>query len=284
MKKLIFVTLAAVAASWLVTESRRPGDLPPDRSNHSRVLVGWTHDDDLPAPPKPPKPPKPPRGFPGKKGDSSRSKVTTVAAAPMIPSHQPAPAWFPITEAEEAAKAQPDASGTRTIVGRVSASPDRANQDLRKAVEHAVGDWIAADVPTSWKVPANVLDRMAQEGYVQKVTRTLNVGDPEAKAADPEAKSSFDGLYTLYRAGQKLDFSDTRRSQIVRMYRQDVASWRMQRLGGGLVLALAGLAALSGYIKADEATKGYYTNRLRAVAAAGLGVAGVPTVAYRYFA
>ncbi len=63
------------------------------------------------------------------------------------------------------------------------------------------------------------------------------------------------------------------------MYRQDLATQRMQRLGGGLALALAALAVLSTYIKADEATKGYYTNRLRLVAAAGLGVAGV--VAYR---
>ncbi len=54
----------------------------------------------------------------------------------------------------------------------------------------------------------------------------------------------------------------------------------MQRLGGGLALALVGLAVLSGYIKADEATKGYYTNRLRLAAAAGLGAAGV--VAYRF--
>ena len=35
------------------------------------------------------------------------------------------------------------------------------------------------------------------------------------------------------------------------------------------------LAAVSGYIRADEATKGYYTNRLRMLAAAGVGAAGV---------
>ena len=48
----------------------------------------------------------------------------------------------------------------------------------------------------------------------------------------------------------------------------------MQRLGGGLAVALAGLAVLTGYIRTDEATKGYYTNRLRLAAAAGLGAAG----------
>ncbi len=45
--------------------------------------------------------------------------------------------------------------------------------------------------------------------------------------------------------------------------------------GGILAFVLVCLAALSGYIRADEATKGYYTNRLRMLAAAGVGAAGV---------
>ena len=35
------------------------------------------------------------------------------------------------------------------------------------------------------------------------------------------------------------------------------------------------LAAVSGYIRADEATKGYYTKRLRLLAAAAVGASGV---------
>ena len=46
-------------------------------------------------------------------------------------------------------------------------------------------------------------------------------------------------------------------------------------LGGGLGFALTCLAAVAGFIRADEATKGYYTNRLRLLAAAGVGAAGV---------
>ena len=46
-------------------------------------------------------------------------------------------------------------------------------------------------------------------------------------------------------------------------------------LGGALGFVLICLAAVSGYIRADEATKGYYTNRLRMLAAAGVGAAGV---------
>ena len=43
-----------------------------------------------------------------------------------------------------------------------------------------------------------------------------------------------------------------------------------------------GLGAVSGYIRADEATKGYYTRRLRMLAAAGVGAAGV--ILYRMVA
>ena len=55
---------------------------------------------------------------------------------------------------------------------------------------------------------------------------------------------------------------------------------RLGFLGSLLALVLIALSALSAYIRADEATKGYYTNRLRLAAAAGLGVAGV--AAYRF--
>ena len=50
---------------------------------------------------------------------------------------------------------------------------------------------------------------------------------------------------------------------------------RLVVLGGSLAFVLICLAAVSGYIRADEATKGYYTNRLRMLAAAGVGAAGV---------
>jgi hypothetical protein len=50
---------------------------------------------------------------------------------------------------------------------------------------------------------------------------------------------------------------------------------RLGLLGGGLGFVLACLATVSGYIRADEATKGYYTNWLRLASATGVGAAGV---------
>jgi hypothetical protein len=72
-----------------------------------------------------------------------------------------------------------------------------------------------------------------------------------------------------------VDLSPARRAEIVEAYNHEQTLKRLWVLGGGLAFVLACLATVSGYIRADEATKGYYTNRLRVASAAGLGAAGV---------
>lgn len=281
MKKLALVILLAVAASWLLSEDRprredeitRYKTVVPPRPVGDRLvrLVDASH----------PARPESPRTRPRRKGDVARRQPD--AAAPAV---RPEPVWFPKSEVEEEARAQPDASGSRVLLGRLSASEDRARLDLRRTLEREVADWLAADVPPSWKPPAASIDAMVQDTYVQTVLRSFQPtpGEvaPEAPAAPAADIPGLDDLYTLQRAGQKVDFSPPRRARIVELYRRDLATARMQRLGGGLVAALACLLALTGYIRADEATRGYYTNRLRLAAAAGLGVAGV--VAYRFLA
>ena len=51
---------------------------------------------------------------------------------------------------------------------------------------------------------------------------------------------------------------------------REVVARRLVTLGGSLGFVLVCLASLAGYIRADEATKGYYTHWLRAIAAAGV--------------
>ena len=70
--------------------------------------------------------------------------------------------------------------------------------------------------------------------------------------------------------------------QLVNAYYHELVQHRLVTLGGSLGFVLICLAAISGYIRADEATKGYYTNRLRMLAAAGVGAAGV--IVYRMVA
>ncbi|WP_435008921.1 hypothetical protein P12x_000173 [Tundrisphaera lichenicola] len=306
MKKLALVTLLAVAASWLLFEDRPPVEnlVSGTTQQHSRSLIrghGGSRiliiEDEAPQPPAPPEPPSFPEGIHAfappeppsppeeirivrrRKADRARSgRVSTV------PSTGEMPEWFPKSEDEELAKARPDGAGTRVLVGRLSASEDRARQDLRKTLEREVSDWIAADVPTSWKVPAPLIDEMVRGTYVQKVTRDLKpaIADlaPKAEAPSTEELPGLEDVYTLHRAGQQLDFSPSNKARIVSTYRRDLATRRMHRMGGGLALALGLLAVMTGYIRADEATRGYYTNRLRLAAVVGLGAAGV--AAYRF--
>ncbi len=80
---------------------------------------------------------------------------------------------------------------------------------------------------------------------------------------------------TLYVAKLRVDVSPERRMIFVESYKRQLVHQRMVLLGGALGFVLISLAAISGYIRADEATKGYYTNRLRLLAAGGVGAAGV---------
>jgi len=277
MKKLALVIVLAVVASRLLAvasdsvdrDATRARIADLDRRINDRLVRLTT--DAPPEPPKPPKPPKPPRGR------RVRAIAATTATAAAVKSPV-MPAWFPKTELEEEEKARADSAGVRVLVGRLSASEDRALLDLRKTLEREVGDWLAADVPPSWRPAPAVLDRMVLGTYIQPVTRNLKPAPgPTGADAAPSTPDDLDldSIYTLHRAGQKLDFSPSRRSEVVETYRREIASWRMKRLGGGLAAALACLLVLTTYIRADVATKGYYTNRLRLLAAAGLGAAGL---------
>ena len=295
MKKLALIVLLAVVASRLLADREDR----PDRPAHPHPsVVSWVVGDDSPAPPRPPELPPAinivpwhggaPDGAPApKRGPKARRRgPTSPAASDPAPAPGVVPAWFPKGEWEEEDLARPNPAGMRVLVGRLSASPERARADLRKTVGREIGDWLAADVPPTWTPPQKLVDRMTAGSYVRSELRTLG-GNPAPVAATPADATTpsipeLDEPQVFYRAGQKLDFSDNRRDQFVEAYRRDVASARMKKSGSLLAVVLAGLLAVSLYVRADEATKGYYTNRLRALAAVGLGAAGA--VAYRYWA
>ena len=75
----------------------------------------------------------------------------------------------------------------------------------------------------------------------------------------------------MFEATLTVDTSSERRNALIEVYNRQLVEQRMASLGGALAFVLICLAAVSGYIRADEATKGYYTNRLRILAAAGVG-------------
>jgi hypothetical protein len=141
-----------------------------------------------------------------------------------------------------------------TLAGEISATPERAEADARRKLRETISAWLDPDVPRSWAIPGQMLDALVQETSVETVQKDYG---------------------TLYITHLKLDTRPERRAQFVRAYNHELVGRRLVKLGGSLGFILICLAAVSGYIRADEATKGYYTKRLRMLAAAGVGAGGV---------
>ena len=145
-------------------------------------------------------------------------------------------------------------SAVRTIAGRLSATEDRARDDVRRQLEREVTDWLTPEVPSHWTPPSHAINAMILDTQIKPIVRDYG---------------------TVYEATVEADFSTDRRDDIRSLYQRELVGQRLTVLGGSLGFILACLAALAGYIRADEATKGYYTPWLRAVAAAGVGASGV---------
>jgi hypothetical protein len=207
------------------------------------------------------------------------TRVTEAEARPPVPAHPQAPAWFasqvlpPVPTATTCENPVPTcdmratmrAQNYRPIPGDISATEDRAQADARKVLQAEVAKWLKPDVPASWTPPAGLLQAMVVETKVE-----------------PHVSQRGKDYGPLYVATLTADFSPRHRAELVEAYNHGLVKHRLLTLGGSLGFVLICLAAVSGYIRADEATKGYYTNRLRMLAAAGVGAAGV--IVYRMVA
>jgi hypothetical protein len=173
----------------------------------------------------------------------------------------PAPPW--LKDARPAIDFKGDFSGLLGMKGSLTTTRERAAEQGRILLEQVVRDWLALDgVPKQWPIPPSELDHMVRETHIERVL--LDDLGPD-----------LDDYKVMYEAAYLVDFSPARKAEILAAYDQDLVRERLFRLAAVVVFVLACLAALAGYIRADEATKGYYTNRLRLVATAGVGAAGV---------
>jgi hypothetical protein len=160
-------------------------------------------------------------------------------------SHGPAP--------RPVAPVPPAPARIRPIAGQISANEGRAQDDARRALREAVAEWLDPEVPRSWTPSSGLLEAMIQGSETKEIVKDYG---------------------PMYVAELRADFSPEHRARLVEAYNSDLIRHRLAALGGALAFVLICLAALSGYIRADEATKGYYTNRLRMLTAAGVGAAG----------
>ncbi|MDR3621715.1 MAG: hypothetical protein P4L85_20350 [Paludisphaera borealis] len=194
------------------------------------------------------------------------TRVTTASPAPPAPPAAPrAPARHRsarparrVAVASFTPPQPPKPDEIHKVVGRISVNEERAKTDARRQLQEDVATWLEPYVPASWRPSERQLEAMVMQTRLTPVEK------------------SFEKPYsTLYVAELDADFSAARRDELVHSHQQIVVRARMFKLAGLLGFVLVCLAAVSGYIRTDEATKGYYTNRLRMLAAAGVGAAGV---------
>lgn len=187
---------------------------------------------------------------------------------PPVPPRPPVPPAAPtravgLDDLDDAPPARPSPApeGVRPIVSDLRANEGNALADLRAKIDAAISDWLAqAGVPRSWTPRRELTDPMLRTRPEVRLAESRDYGD-------------------LYEATALVEFTRDHRARLVDDYRRWAASRRLGQLGSVLGFILACLAIFAGYIRTDEATRGYYTNRLRLLAAASVGAAGV--VLYR---
>lgn len=162
-------------------------------------------------------------------------------------------------------RADIEAPKWRPIRGLPMATPERAMLEARQKLDARIRDWLMPlGVSPDWSPSRALLDSMVEAEPVETVERDYG----------EEGK--------VYIQTLRLDESDRQRDRLLNAFERQVAGRRVLALGGGLGFVLACLALIAGYIRTDEATKGYYTTPLRLIATAGVGAAGLAL--YRFLA
>ena len=180
---------------------------------------------------------------PGRAAGSARASRSRLVAASQA---RPEP-----TAIRHRRRSEPE-----TLDGQISATPERAAEQARKDLRQR-------------------RHRLARSRCSQLVDASgaadrLDRSETQSSKTVPE--KNYGPMYITHLT---LDKSPERRARLIKVYNHELVGRRLVNLGGSLAFILICLAAVSGYIRADEATKGYYTNRLRMLAAAGVGAGGV---------
>jgi hypothetical protein len=157
------------------------------------------------------------------------------------------------------------------VITSPNSSDQKCEEELRVQIRQAVDQYVQqylADKPKREQVHLS-------ESFVSR-----HVLDP---------KLTYQGTVVwndelLREHAQMLNFGPTARAEIDRQWEESVLQERLARTGvvGAGLLSLLAIAGL--YLRADNATRGYYTGRLR-LAAAGAGAAAIAgsLAAWRYF-
>jgi hypothetical protein len=190
-------------------------------------------------------------------GDDRRAVVRVASASAAAADDAE---WEADEDEDEAKRPAPRPStGTRArLMSDWMSSEERARRDLEKRLREQLSRWLVdSGVEPGWSPPDRLVGPLLPPAELEEQDRDYA---------------------RLYRASAALELTAEQRGRLVREYDRQVAEKRLGLLGGVLGFVLACLGVTTAYVRADEASRGYYTNRLRLVAAAAVGAAGVVLV------
>jgi hypothetical protein len=134
------------------------------------------------------------------------------------------------------------------------ATPQECNQRLNEAIREAVRNHVDRfmTLPAGVEIelpPAYIHGRIVQDEWLQ------------------QSEYAVGPMYNLHAL---LVFDSAVNQEIERCYRESHLSGRLAYTGAGAALLLGLIGTMFGYLKLDTLTRGYYTGRLRAAAAAAI--------------
>jgi hypothetical protein len=185
-------------------------------------------------------------------GNDSEPQSVDVLQQPAASSS--APAWVGTTGTRAGNVV------TEVVEGELYATPDDANNDALEKASRLARAYLAqslGDKVHGWEVPA---------AYVNDATIAARFVEPVQR-----------DYGTMYRTHLLMELTPEHRLDLEHLWRHQVVRARIGSAVGGLGLIVLVLATAAGYLKLDDATRGYYSGRLKLAALAVL-TGGAATV------
>jgi hypothetical protein len=153
----------------------------------------------------------------------------------------------------------------RVVSSELWAKPEEALADALQQATNVARDFVIrteSGIGSDWGASSRLVqDRLVREEFVEKVDWSYG----------PE-------LGPVYRAYMLLELSPENRDLLVREWDQSIRQRRLGQIGGGFGFVVVCLLTVLGFLRLDDATRGYYTPWL--MTGAGALVAGTGAALY----
>jgi hypothetical protein len=170
-----------------------------------------------------------------------------------------------------------------TVDGPWSLTPEEAKEGALLRAQERLAAWVQSEYPLLKYAPPTdyINDHLVKSRREETFQEARDKATSLETARGAEAESIGVLLTGRRRVCLDLQLTSDFQTQVRRLDRDQRVGQRMSVLGALLGLGVLGLGSLGAYIRLDDWTRGYYTNRLRlgALAVVGAGVVALLVLA-----